>query len=148
MLPCHSRVPMEATQRALDEIAARQLVAGEKPREEAGQRQLPGGPWQYFLLDPWLKLLPGGLKVVSDVQIQPILRRCAEIPGQTHRGVHGDSPPPVNDGAYPVHRNPERARQFVEADVDFLEFGFEEFARMDRWYLPSLCHSFNGAVIN
>lgn len=32
------------------------------------------GPWQYFLFDPWLKLLPGDLKVVSDLQIQPILR--------------------------------------------------------------------------
>jgi hypothetical protein len=91
------------------------------------------GPWQYFLFDPWLKLLPGDLKVVSALQIQPILRRCAEIPGQTHRGVHGDSPPAVDDGAYPVHRNPERACQFVEADMDFLEFVIEKFARMDRW---------------
>jgi hypothetical protein len=34
--------------------------------------------------------LAGNLEVVGDLKIQPILRRCAEVPRQTHSGVHGD----------------------------------------------------------
>jgi hypothetical protein len=93
---------------------------------------LGGCPWQYFPFDPWLNLLPGDLKVVSDLQVQPIPWRCPEIPGQPHRGVHGNSPLPIDNRTDPVHGNPERARQFVEADIDFLEFVLEKFARMDR----------------
>jgi hypothetical protein len=74
-----------------------------------------------LLFDLWPNLLPGDIEVVGDLKIQPILRRFAEIPGQTHRGIHGDGPLSVDDLADPVHRNPERAPQFVQADTNLTE---------------------------
>ena len=65
---------------------------------------------------------PAFKRLLENLQRRSSVMRCAEIPGQAHGGVHDDSPPSVDDVADPVHRNPERARQFVEADLDFPEF--------------------------
>jgi hypothetical protein len=46
---------------------------------------------------------------------------------------------PLN-GRNPVHRDPEGARQFVQADPNLVEFVPEQFARVDRRQFPPLCH--------
>ena len=78
----------------------------------------------YFLTYPGTISLSSStyLEVVSDLKIQPILRRCAEIPRQTNGGVHGDGPLAVDNRADPVHGNPECAPQFVQADANLFEF--------------------------
>jgi hypothetical protein len=83
---------------------------------------LGGGPWQYFLFDPRLNFLSSNLEVECNLKIQPILRRCAEIPRQPHRSVDSDGPLAVDDCADPVHRNTQCARQFVQADPNLTEF--------------------------
>ncbi|SPF44613.1 hypothetical protein SBA4_3250002 [Candidatus Sulfopaludibacter sp. SbA4] len=68
------------------------------------------GPGQDFPLDPGPYLLAGDLQIVRDLEIQPVLRRRSEIPGQAHRGIHGDGPLTVDDGADPVHGNAKGPR--------------------------------------
>src|ERR1039458_3008281 len=99
-----------------------------------------GCAWQDFLLYLRPNLLLRDLQIICALKIQPVLRRRPEIPGQTHRGVHGDGPVSVDDGADPVHRNPERAPQFVQADANLIQFTPEQFARVDGRQFPSLSH--------
>ena len=76
-----------------------------------------------------------------------ILWRSAEVARQTHGSIHRDSPLSIDNGADPVHRNTQGTRQLVQADIDFLELVFKQFARMNGRQFPSLWH-LNQAAIN
>jgi len=80
------------------------------------------GAGQNFLLDLRPDFLVSDFEIVRVVKIQPILRRGPEIPRQAHGSVHCNSPLPFDDGADSVHRNPQGAPEFVQADTNFNDF--------------------------
>lgn len=88
----------------------------------------------------------GGFQIVRVLQVQPVLGRGAEVARQPYGGINRNSSLAIYNRADPVHRNPQRTREFVQAHVDLLKFVPEQLARMYGRQLLSLCHRFNKAA--